>query len=87
MLWQGALYKAISGHTATADDPTTDPQHWIKVVPSASGDTPAEWVSGKSYAKGDRVIKYGQVYESLMDGNTIEPGTFGSESAWKQLTA
>lgn len=44
-------------------------------------------VGGKTYAKGDRVTKYGQVYESLMDGNTIEPGTLGSESAWKQLTA
>lgn len=86
-LWQGVLYKAVSGHTATADDPTADPQHWAKVVPSASGETPAEWVSGKSYAKGERVTKYGQVYESLMDGNTIEPGTFGSDGAWKQLTA
>ena len=87
VLWQGALYKAISGHTATADDPTADPQHWTKVASPASGDTPAEWVSGKSYAKGNRVTKYGSVYESLMDDNTIEPGTFGSESAWKQLTA
>lgn len=87
VLWQGALYKATSGHTATADEPTADPQHWAKVAPSASGETPAEWVSGKSYAKGDRVTKYGSVYESLMDDNTIEPGTFGSESAWKQLTA
>lgn len=86
-LWQGTLYKAISGHTATANDPTAAPQHWTKVVPSASGDTPAEWVSGKSYSKGDRVKKYGQTYESLMDANTLEPGAFGSESAWKQLTA
>lgn len=86
-LWQGALYKAISGHTATADDPTADPQHWAKVVPSASGDAPAEWVSGKSYARGDRVTKYGQTYESLMDGNTLEPGVVGSDSAWKKLTA
>ena len=54
---------------------------------TAGGESVPEWVSGKSYAKGDRVTKYGQVYESLMDGNTIEPGTFGSESAWKQLTA
>lgn len=88
VLWQGALYKAISGHTATAADPASDPQHWAKVVAStAGGESVPEWVSGKSYAKGDRVTKYGQVYESLMDGNTIEPGTFGSESAWKQLTA
>lgn len=88
VLWQGALYKAIDGHTATADDPTADPQHWAKVIPSSTGgETVSEWVSGKSYAKGDRVTKYGSVYESLIDGNTIEPGTFGSDSAWKQLTA
>lgn len=88
VLWQGTLYKAISGHTATAADPASDPQHWAKVVAhAAGGESVSEWVSGKSYAKGDRVTKYGQVYESLMDGNSIEPGTFGSESAWKQLTA
>ena len=33
-LWQGALYKAISGHTATAADPVSDPQHWARVVAS-----------------------------------------------------
>ena len=87
VLWQGTLYKAASGHTATAEDPTADPQHWAKVLPSASGDAPAEWVSGKSYAKGDRVTRYGKVYESLVDSNATEPGVFGSESAWNQLTA
>lgn len=87
VLWQGALYKAISGHTATAVDPTADPQHWFKVVPAASGETPAEWVSGKSYAKGERVTKYGQVYESTMDANTLEPGSFGSDGAWTLVTA
>lgn len=86
-LWHGVLYKAIDGHTATVADPTADPQHWTKVVPSASGETPAEWVSGKSYAKGDRVMKYGQVYESLMDSNTLEPGVVGSDSTWSLVAA
>ena len=88
VLWQGALYKAVSGHTATAEDPTADPQHWAKVVPAADGtETVAEWVSGKTYAKGDRVTKYGQVYESLMDANTLEPGVVGSDSAWSLVAA
>ena len=87
ILWQGALYKAISGHTATAEDPTADPQHWSKVVPAPTGEAVAEWVSGKTYAKGDRVLKYGQVYESLMDANTLEPGSFGSDSAWSLVAA
>ena len=79
---------AVSGHTATAEDPTADPQHWAKVVPAADGtETVAEWVSGKTYAKGDRVTKYGQVYESLMDANTLEPGVVGSDSAWSLVAA
>ena len=86
-LWHGVLYRAIDGHTATVADPTADPQNWAKDVPSASGETPAKWVSGKSYARGDRVTKYGQVYESLMDSNTLEPGAFGSYSAWSLVAA
>ncbi|WP_373575233.1 carbohydrate-binding protein [Collinsella aerofaciens] len=83
VLWQGVLYKAISGHTATSTDPSFDPRHWSKVVPSTGvGEEVAEWVSGKTYAKGDRVTKYGSVYESLVDGNTLEPGSFGSDGAW-----
>ena len=35
---------------------------------------------------GDKVNKYGVVYESIMDGNSIEPGTFGNESACNQIT-
>ena len=87
VLWQGALYKATGGHTATAEDPTSDPQHWSRVVPAPAVDAVAEWAGGKSYAKGDRVTRYGQVYESLMDSNTLEPGVFGSEAAWSLVAA
>lgn len=87
VLWQGVLYKAISGHTATAGDPASDPQHWTKVLPTSAGGDAPEWVAGEAYPKGARVTKYGQVYESLVDGNEHEPGTFGSESAWSQVTA
>ena len=54
---------------------------------STGGETVAEWVAGKAYAKGDRVTKYGQVYESLMDSNTLEPGVVGSDSAWSLVAA
>lgn len=87
VLWQGALYKATSGHTATAGDPASDPQHWTKVLPTSTGVDAPEWVAGEAYPKGARVTKYGQVYESLVDGNELEPGTFGSDSAWSQVTA
>ena len=85
ILHQGALYKAISGHTATAKEPTSDPQHWAKVVPDSTGEAVAEWVSGKTYSKGDRVKKYGQTYESLVDSNKWEPGVTGSESLWCEV--
>lgn len=56
-------------------------------MPSTPTDADVEeWRQGKSYAVGDKVKKYGVVYESIMDGNTIEPGTFGSDGAWKQIT-
>lgn len=85
--YQGRLYKALRAHLSAANEKPSDaPSLYAVVLPSTAIDAP-EWVGGKPYAKGDRVKKYGSVYESLTDGNTIEPGTFGSESAWKQLTA
>ena len=85
--YQGTLYKALRAHLSAANErPCDAPSLYAVVLPSTAIEAP-EWVGGKSYSKGDRVTKYGQTYESLMDSNTIEPGTFGSESAWKQLTA
>ena len=83
----GKLWKALKAHLSAANAaPGQAPMLYAEVLPTG-GVEAKEWVSGKSYAKGDRVTKYGSAYESLMDGNTLEPGTFGSESAWKQLTA
>jgi len=85
--YQGKLYKALRAHLSAANErPCDAPSLYAVVLPSTVIEAP-EWEGGKSYSKGDRVTKYGQTYESLTDGNTIEPGTFGSESAWKQLTA
>lgn len=85
--FNGKLYKALKAHLSAANAaPGQAPTLYADVLPTGGAEA-QEWVSGKSYAKGDRVTKYGQAYESLMDGNTIEPGTFGSDGAWKQLTA
>ena len=85
--YQGKLYKALRAHLSAANEKPTDaPSLYAVVLPSTAVEAP-EWVGGKSYSKGDRVKKYGSVYESLMDGNTLEPGAFGSDGAWKQLTA
>lgn len=88
VVYHGKLYKCIAAHTSSDTvAPAASPQRWAEVLPSTSTDTDVEeWQQGKSYTTGDKVKKYGAVYESLMDGNTIEPGTFGSESAWKQIT-
>ena len=83
----GKLWKALKAHLSAANAaPGQAPALYAEVLPTG-GVEATEWVSGHAYAKGDRVTKYGSAYESLMDGNTLEPGTFGSESAWKQLTA
>ena len=87
VLYNGTLYKAIETHTSSSTtSPIDSPQNWVKVLPSSSGETAPDWESGHIYNKGDRVTKYGNVYESTMDSNTYEPGIFGSESAWTQIT-
>lgn len=85
--YHGKLYKALRAHLSAASErPCDAPSLYAVVLPSTAIEAP-EWVGGKSYAKGDRAKKYGQTYESLTDGNTLEPGAFGSDGAWKQLTA
>lgn len=87
VLYNGTLYKAIETHTSTATtSPIESPQNWVKVLPSSSGESAPNWESGHIYNKGDRVTKYGNIYESTIDSNTYEPGVFGSESAWIQIT-
>ena len=87
VLYNGTLYKSIETHTSSATtSPTDSPQNWVKVLPSSTGGTVSEWESGHIYNKGDRVMKYGSVYESAIDSNTYEPGVVGSDSAWIQIT-
>ena len=85
--YQGSLYKALRAHLSAANEKPSDaPSLYAVVLPSTAIDAP-DWERGRVYATGDCVKKYGSTYESLMDDNTIEPGTFGSDGAWKQLTA
>lgn len=87
VLYNGTLYKSIETHTSSATtSPTDSPQNWVKVLPSSTGGSVSEWESGHIYNKGDRVMKYGSVYESAIDSNTYEPGVVGSDSAWIQIT-
>lgn len=87
VLYNGTLYKSIETHTSSVTtSPIDSPQNWVKVLPSSGGETVADWESGHIYNKGDRVKKYGNVYESAIDSNTYEPGVVGSDSAWIQIT-
>lgn len=87
VLYNGTLYKSIETHTSSVStSPIDSPQNWVKVLPSSGGETVADWESGHIYNKGDRVKKYGSVYESAIDSNTYEPGVVGSDSAWIQIT-
>lgn len=87
VLYNGTLYKSIETYTSSVTtSPIDSPQNWVKVLPSSSGETVDDWESGHIYNKGDRVKKYGNVYESAIDSNTYEPGVVGSDSAWIQIT-
>lgn len=87
VLYNGTLYKAIETHTSSSViSPIDSLQNWVKVLPSSSGETAPDWERGHIYNKGDRVTKYGCIYESTIDSNTYEPGVVGSESAWTQIT-
>lgn len=87
VLYNGTLYKAIETHTSSSvTSPIDSLQNWVKVLPSSSGETAPDWERGHIYNKGDRVTKYGCIYESTIDSNTYEPGVVGSESAWTQIT-
>ena len=87
VLYNGTLYRALETRTSTpTESPIDSPQTWVKVLPSSSGETAPEWENGHSYNKGDRVTRRGNIYESTMDSNIYEPGVFGSESCWTQIT-
>lgn len=87
VLYNGTLYRALETRTSTpTESPIDSPQNWVKVLPSSSGETAPEWENGHSYKQGDRVTRRGNIYESTMNSNIYEPGVFGSESCWTQIT-
>ena len=87
VLYNGTLYRSLETRTSTpTTSPIDSPQDWVKVLPSSYGETAPEWENGHSYNQGDRVTRRGNIYESTMDSNIYEPGVFGSESCWTQIT-
>lgn len=80
----GILYKCLQEHTAQPDwTPDAAPSLWARVLIEDENVIP-EWVQPDStnpYAKGDRVMHNGSVWESTVDGNVWEPGVYGWEVA------
>lgn len=82
--YDGTLYRIVTPHTSQGSwAPDVAPALWEPCAPD--GVIP-EWQqpSGAhdAYQIGDRVTHNGQVWESLVNGNTWEPGSPGAESLW-----
>ena len=74
----GTLYQVITGHTSQAGwEPDTVPALFVSKTPA--GVIP-DWVqptgAHDAYNIGDKVTYNGQVYESLINGNTWSPTAY-----------
>lgn len=81
--YQDGLYQCIQAHTSQADwAPDIVPALWLSKTPA--GVIP-EWVrptgAHDAYQAGDKVLYNGQVYESVIDGNTWSPDEY--PAGWK----
>ena len=82
---EGILYQAITGHTSQAGwEPDTVPALFVSKTPA--GVIP-DWVqptgAHDAYQVGDKVTYNGQVYESLINGNTWSPTAY--PAGWKLI--
>ena len=73
--YEGKLYKVIQDHTSQEDwIPSELPALYLNMTPE---NVIPEWVqptgAHDAYNTGDRVIFEGEVYESIIDGNTWSP--------------
>ncbi len=79
------LYKVIQPHTSQADWlPDTLPALYLNMMPE---NAIPEWVqptmADDAYSIGDKVIFEGEVYESIIDGNTWSPTDY--PQGWKLI--
>lgn len=80
------LYRVAQGHTAQADWLPEDTPALYTAIGLTSGGYPV-WAqptgAHDAYNVGDIVSHQGALYESLIDGNTTEPGT--DERWWRRV--
>lgn len=82
--YNGILYKVLTDHTSQETwTPTDAPSLFAKVlIPDV--DVIPEWEQPDStnpYMKGDKVTHNGKTWESEVDNNVWEPGSYG----WKEI--
>ena len=86
--YQGVLYKCVQAHPENETyTPDTAVSLWARVL-IPDPETIPEWVQPEStnpYMKGDKVTHNGKVWESQIDYNVYEPGTFGTETLWTEV--
>ena len=86
--YNDVVYKVLQAHTSQADwTPDVAVSLFVKVHKQDPHDYP-EWVqptgAHDAYQKGDIVKHNGKLWESLIDANTWEPGSAGTEALWKE---
>lgn len=78
--YENELYTVLQPHVSQPDwTPEAAPSLFAKVLVNEDG-TPKEWKQPDStnpYAKGDKVLHGGHVWESNIDNNVWEPGVYG----------
>jgi len=83
--YQGVLYKCVQAHP---QNETYTPDAAVSLWAEVLNDEIREWVQPDStnpYMKGDKVTHNGKVWESQIDYNVYEPGTFGTETLWTEV--
>ena len=83
--YEGKLYKVIQKHTSQEDwIPSELPALYLNMMPE---NVIPEWVqptgAHDAYNVGDKVIFEGEVYESIIDGNTWSPTDY--PQGWKLI--
>ena len=86
--YEDALYRVLQPHTIQETWNPKDAPSLFSVVLIPDEDVIPEWVqpdSTNGYAKGDKVVHNGKVWESLVDNNVWEPGAVGTEALWAEV--
>lgn len=74
-------YEVITDHVSQVNKTPDKEIALYKEITKENKPTYLEWVKGKEYNKGDKVIYQGSVYECTWDKNTREPTGLG----WKKI--